>query len=119
VWLPPEITQSCTILWVDSLARPGRFIPESLHFFGFDNTVCLIDRDYLFTEQLWNLVPYANNRPYPAIIRRFREVLKERLWLRPTITMEIYFNAKGSHSSSVHYEYGGNSQCVHDSFSIL
>jgi hypothetical protein len=85
VWLPPEITQACTVLWIGSRRRPGSFIPESLHFFGFDNTIRVASREYIFTEQLWNLVPFIHNSPYPAIIRRFREELTKRVWLTPIV----------------------------------
>jgi hypothetical protein len=85
VWLPPEITHSCTILWVSVSYRPGAFIPESLNFFGFHDLICLNEREYIFAEELWTLVPFTHNRPYPAIIRRFRAVLAERIWTAPMI----------------------------------
>jgi hypothetical protein len=79
VWLPLEVSHNSLIVWTNFSWRPGHFIRESLTLFGFSNNLCLPDRCFLFTRELWTLAGFCFNQPYPQIITEFRQVIVKQL----------------------------------------
>jgi hypothetical protein len=63
---------------------------ESLKLFGFSNNLCLPDRYFLFTRELWTIAGFRFNQPYPEIVMEFRQVVMKQFQL-PNLVPFKYF----------------------------